>query len=191
MTSRDLTAGMLTAIGAGTVRPVLFYEGEFPAVGSPQRQFIRLHTGIGPISWNGYTWTGGGNMLSISPIEETADVQAVGFTVAITGIPASYVQFAVTSVQQGLSGKLWLGLLDANETLIADPYLLRRGKFDVSVIEADGGSCTITAQYEDRLIDLEKPRGRRYTSEDQQIDYPSDLGFEFVPSLQDLRIVWG
>ena len=41
------------------------------------------------------------------------------------------------------------------------------------------------------LIDLNRSRVRRYTNEDQQIDYPTDVGFEYVQSLQDFEIKWG
>ena len=30
-----------------------------------------------------------------------------------------------------------------------------------------------------------------YTLEDQKIDYPTDVGFEFIPDLQDKEIIWG
>ena len=30
-----------------------------------------------------------------------------------------------------------------------------------------------------------------YTNEDQKIDFTSDLGFEFIPDLQDKEITWG
>lgn len=371
MSSRDLTAGMLTAIAAGTVRPAIFYEGQFADQGSPPvAEMLRLFTGIGTIDWNGYTWTGGSDLLSFSPIKEAADVQAVGFAVTMSGLPSDKIDLALSRIRQGLPGKLWLGLFNnlstvtttfdpaaksthialsnsnltatsdgqnisglvkstlfksegqlyceftiatagaspevglanaaadvdgtnvylgkdlnsygyasngqkahssgltayaavwttgdiismlvdfdagtlsfwvngsdqgvaysgvagsfgpaaqtygtavitANyggsaftytppagyvgwtitpaDTLIADPYMLRRGKFDIAVIDRSGDSCTIQAQYEDRLIDLERPRARRYTSADQQRDYPADLGFDYVPSLQDMQILW-
>ncbi len=187
MTTRDLTSGMLTAIAAGTVRPAIFYEGIFAS--SPTND-LHLFTGIGTIDWNGYTWTGGADLLSFSPIKEAADVQAVGFSVSMSGLPAAKIDLALTKIRQGLPGKLWLGLFDAAGALIADPYMLRRGKFDIAVIDRSGDTCTIQAQYEDRLIDLERPRARRYTSADQQRDYPADVGFDFVPSLQDMQILW-
>jgi hypothetical protein len=40
------------------------------------------------------------------------------------------------------------------------------------------------------MIDLLRPKTRRYTGEDQKIDFPSDLGFDFVPELQDQQIIW-
>lgn len=190
MAERGLTAPMLAAIAARTVRPALFYEGEF-VDGSENPEFLRLWTGVGDLSWNGYTWTGGGNLLGISALEETTDLKAVGFSVTLSGMPSSLVSLALGNVRQGKPGKLWLGLFDSAGALLADPYQLKRGRFDIAPIEDDGETCTISAQYEDRLIDLERPRDRRYTHEDQQLDYPGDLGFEYVPSLQDMDIPWG
>ena len=186
MSERAFTVAMASAVQAGTVRPALFYEGEFAS-----SQFLRLWTGVGQIDWNGHTWTGGGHLLGITPLEEQRDVKAIGFTVSVSGMPSANIAIALASVRQNKPGNLWLGLFDAAGALIADPYQLRAGRFDIAVIDDDGQTCTIAAQYEDRLVDLDRARERRYTHEDQQIDWPGDLGFEYVESLQDMQIVWG
>ena len=193
MTARNLTAGMLTAIAAGTIRPAIFYEGEFVSVGSPSEvpSFTRLWTGVGTVSWNGYSWVGGGNLLSISPIDESVDLQAKGFSITMSGMPSAAIAQALNGVRQGRKGTLWLGLYDAAGVLVSDPYQLQRGKFDFSIVEDNGSTCTVTANYESQFIDLEKPRARYYTNEDQALDYPADTGFRFVPSLQQKDIVWG
>lgn len=49
----------------------------------------------------------------------------------------------------------------------------------------------IELMYEDRLVDLERPRERRYTHEDQQIRLVGDKGFDQVPELQDAQDTWG
>ncbi|MBI4290320.1 MAG: hypothetical protein HY661_02430 [Betaproteobacteria bacterium] len=162
----------------------------FDAGESPGERYVRLFTGLGTIDWNGVTWTGGGDLLAISPIEELAAVEAVGFSVTVSGIDSNDISRALNSMRQGYPGKLWLGLFDSSNQLIDDPYMLRRGKFDITVIERTGETCTIQVNYEDRLIDLERPRGGRYTSADQQARYPTDRGFDFVPSLQDMQILW-
>ena len=53
------------------------------------------------------------------------------------------------------------------------------------------GTATITLNCESRLIQLERPKNRRYTHEDQQERLTGDLGFEFVTDLQDKEIIWG
>lgn len=191
MTARDLSAGVETAIQAGVVYPALLYEGEFYSAGSPSVQYLRLWTGVGTLTWDSKTWTGGGTLLGISPLEETRDVKAVGFTVTVSGIESAKVSLALQSVRQNKPGTLWLACFNAAGALIADPYRLRDGRFDIAVIEDNGETCTIAAQYEDRTIDLDRARDRRYTHEDQQIDYPGDLGFEYVAALQDMQIMWG
>lgn len=191
MTSRDMTAGMLAAIDAEVVRPALLYDGVFSGGSPTEDQHLRLWTGVGELPWNGYTWTGGGTLIGISPIEETTNVRAIGFTVTVSGMPSDMVALALAAMKQGRPGTLYLALFDEDGELIPDPYQLQRGRLDIGVIDDDGDKCTIAAQYESRLIDLERPRERRYTSQDQQIDHPTDTGFNQVPALQDAEIQWG
>lgn len=183
--ARDLTGPVGAAMAATNCRPVIFFEGEF-ASGT-----VRLWSEVGTMEWNGQSWTGLGSLTKISTIEESADVQARGIAVELTGIPRAMIEVALNEARQGKPGKVWIGVFDDNNRLIANPYLAFSGRLDVPEIARDGTSGRIKITYESRLIDLERPRERRYTHEDQQIDYAGDLGFEFVPSLQDAKITWG
>ena len=40
-------------------------------------------------------------------------------------------------------------------------------------------------------MDGANQRERRYTPEDQKLDYPLDEGFSSVASLQDKQVAWG
>ena len=51
---------------------------------------------------------------------------------------------------------------------------------DVMTVEDDGADAQISVTAESKLIDLERSRARRYTSEDQKIDYPNDKGLDFM-----------
>lgn len=185
MSERDLTSGVAAAIQSGTVYPAVLFEGEF-ATGT-----LNLWSGLGSLSWNGKTWTGAGNLLSLSEIAEKTEIEAVGFSVGLSGLPVALISIALQSVRQGRPGTLWLACFDASGALIADPYILQRGKFDIAVIDRNGEQAAITINYESRLIDLFRARERRYTTEDQHIDYAADQGFEFVPFLQDMQLTWG
>lgn len=194
MSERGLTSAMSTAVAAGgTYRPVMFFEGEYVASGSPSNQaaYLRLFSGIGPLAWDGKTWTGGGNFLSFSKITETRDVRAVGFGVRLSGMPSDIVALALSNVRLGRAGRLWLGLYDASGSLIADPGLMQEGVLDRVSFSDSGDTGDIVAQYESRLIELNRPRARFYTPEDQRIDYPADEGLAFVASIQSgLDIAW-
>jgi len=65
------------------------------------------------------------------------------------------------------------------------------GRMDTMSIKDSGDTANISLTAESRLIDLERSRERRYTSEDQKIDYPNDKGLEFIADLQNQEIVWG
>lgn len=183
--ARALTAGVISAITAGTVRPVLFFEGGY-ASGT-----LRLWSGLGDFSWNGQTWTGVGQMLGISPVEEVSDIRAASFAVSLAGDASAILSLNLGQARQGLPGQVWIGCFDGAGALIADPFLSFAGRFDVPDILDEGERATIQARYESRLIDLDRTRERRYTDEDQRIDYPADPGFEFVTLLQDKNVIWG
>lgn len=183
--SRDLSAAFVTAIQAGTVRPVLFYEGEFST------GFLRLTSSAKDISWDGKTWVAAGLLLGIAPVEEASDIRAVSFTVSLTGDYAANLSIALGAVRQGLEGSVWLGVIDSAGSLIADPFKAFSGRLDVPDVLDEGAQCRIAVRYESRLIDLERPRERRYTHQDQQIDYGGDIGFVYVASLQDRKLMWG
>lgn len=183
--SRSGTAGFLSEIAAGSSSPVLLFEAEFSS------GWLRLWTGIGPITWNTYTWTGAGNLIGVSPVQETADLRAVGITVSLSGMPSSLISVALAQARQGKIGRVYLGFLNSSGAIVADPYLSFEGRLDVPEIADSGDDCTISISYESRLIDLDRPRERRYTGEDQRIDYPEDRGFDNVATLQDTPVVWG
>ncbi len=187
MAERDLTPDMLTAIQAGVLRPALLYEGEFVSLGATE--YLRLWTGVGSRSWDAKTWIGGGLVLGISMITEATTMQAVGFEVTLSGMPSDKISLALDSARKNKPGRLWLMLFDSVGAVIDDPYLLKRGKFDMIPIEDSGETCTITVRYEDRLLGLSIPRERRYTHEDQQLRAPGDLGFQYVQALQDAAFI--
>jgi hypothetical protein len=184
MTARALTDGMLAAIATGQVKPIFMFEGEFSG------GTVRLFTGYGTLTWGGHDWTGDGGMLRISNVQEVSELQAVNFTVSLNGQVSALAEIALAQVRRGLPGSVLLGLLNDAGALIVDPYLCFKGRADRPDILPDPNDAVIAVAYESRLIVATKNKSRRYTSEDQKIDFPADLGFDFVPALQNASIPW-
>jgi len=183
--ARSLTAAMLTALAAGTVRPCPIAEIEVAG------GFVRAWNGIGDLLFGGQNYTGLGDLAGVSPVKESSDIRANNVQFQLSGIPAAMMSTALGSVRWNKSAKLWLGLLDASEALIADPYLMFSGFTDVPAIEESGATARISISAESRLVDLKRSRVRTYTPEDQRRDYPADKGFDFVAGLQDAQIIFG
>lgn len=182
---RTMTPALEAELIARDVRPALFFEGEFAS------GFVRFWSGLGDVSWNGQTWTGAGNLIGFGGVEEGGDVIARGTQISLSGVPSSLVSAVITDARQGLPGRLWVALLAADRTVIADPVLAFLGRLDVPTISDGAETCTVTITYESRLIDLNRPRELRYTHEAQQQLYPGDMGFQYVTTIQDKDLPWG
>ncbi|WP_299945366.1 hypothetical protein [uncultured Ruegeria sp.] len=183
--TRNLTAAIEAELQEQVLRPHLFFEAEFPS-GS-----IYLWTGAGTIEWNSQTWTGAGNLIGISDIVETSEIVSRGMTVSLSGVPVDLISLVIGDVQQGLPGKVYVGLLDEVGEVIADPVESFAGRLDVPEIVDGAETCVISISYKNRMIDLQTPREFRYTHESQKVFFPTDKGFEFVTSLQDKEVSWG
>ena len=187
--SRTLTSGMLGVTTADIVRPAYFVRMIFDSGESPN--VLNIWNGIGDLSYGGNTYTGTGDLLSISQITETADIQASGINVSLAGVKSSLIVIAKDHEYQGRPLTVSLGAFDASGSLIADPVIVFSGFMDTMTISESGQYSTISIAVENKLISFERSKVRRYTAEDQKIDHPTDKGFEFVTAIVQKEIIWG
>ena len=183
--TRSLGSNFDTALTADVVRPFFAIDLDFDDGN------LRVWTGYGDLTIGGETYLGGGDIMSISELEETGEIRANGVSIGFTALPSSIISSALNQNYQGRTMTLYFGTLDASGSIIDTPYIAFRGQMDVMNISESGDSAQITINGESRLIDLDVPRVRRYTSEDQKIDFPTDRGLEYIADLQDKEIVWG
>lgn len=187
------TVGVIfTATGAGS--------GSGIASESPAE--LNLWSGVGDLTYDSETYTGVGDLLNISAVTETSDMQASGINVTLTGVKSSLVVIAKDHEYQGRAITVMLGAFDASGDLVADPTVIFAGFMDTMTISESGQTSTISIACENKLIAFERAKVRRYTAEDQKIDYPLklangdpnpnyDAGFEFVTAIQNKDIIWG
>lgn len=211
--TRGLPSDISDALDAQSVRP--FFAVEF-LFDSPNE--LRLWTGLGELTIDGDTYTGAGSMMQVSEVQETTDIAAKGASITLSGIPSSLLTLAYSEPYQGRVCKIKFGLLgegvDSGSFLLinATDYLLIDdsggrldissdgpasmfdlfiGRMDVMTVAEGPETSTIALTIESKLIDLKRPRIRRYTDANQQSRFPGDLAFEFVTRLQDESLSWG
>ena len=173
-------------------------DAAFASGNVPLLLLVKLNFASGPlyatnagcvIGWNGYTWLP--NLLGeIDAITEGATLEANGVGFGLSGISATLLATAMSEYYQGRLAQLWVAPLTDQYQVIADPVLVYVGKMDTATITM-GSTAAISMTTENRFIDLDRARVRRFNSEDQAIDYPNDRGFDFVPSLVEANIKWG
>lgn len=183
--TRSLSSAMQDVTTATLVRPIILVEAEFDS------SDVLMWSGTGDLTWDSKTWTGTGQLLRVDAMEESVEMRAVGTTVTLSGIPSELLSLALQEDYQGRTLTVYLGAFDDSGTVIASPVVVFKGRMDVMTISEAGDTASIQVNVENRLIDFERARERRFTSEDQKIDYPDDKGFEFVSTIQDKEIVWG
>ena len=182
--SRNLTTAVQNELAASELQPFFAIKLAFDSGD------VRVWTGYNDITVASETYIGGGQLLSISPIEETVEIAARGVNLALNGINSSLVSVALTESYQGRSAKVYLGVISSG-AVVSDPYLVFDGRMDVMTIEDAGDTANISLSAESRLIDLERARVRRYTNNDQQNQFAGDTSLRFVADLQDKEIAWG
>jgi hypothetical protein len=172
-------------------------------------------TGLGDTTIDGITYIGTGNLMQISSIQETAEIQAAGATLTFSGIPADLLSLALSVPYQGRIGKIKFGLIDADNNLLqletAFNMLLESGidiglesvdqsnvlvdmfvgYMDQMNIDESPDTATISLSLESKLLDLDKPVIRRYNNESQKALFPNDKAFEFLNDLQGKDLSWG
>jgi hypothetical protein len=175
---RGLTSNMQAETAKKVVRPAVFYQGEFVS------GTVYLWSGVGTRTWNGHDWLGAGQLAGLSAISESGGMNADGLVCTLSGIPNDLLTKALSELRHSKKATLWLACLDANDAIVTDPFQLFSGVVDAAVVRRGRKSSTIAITYENRSIDG-RARSRRYTNEDQQIDFPGDTGLKYINDLQD------
>ena len=146
---RDITSGFQTEIEAQTLTPILLFKGEFDSGD------LNFWTGYGDLVWGGDTYNGSGDLIKIASVEETSQLQANNVTFELSGIKQSILSIILSEQIQGRPVSCWFGVLDSSLAVVADPYMIFKGKVDVATerISDDGTEATVLLSCESDLIE--------------------------------------
>jgi hypothetical protein len=187
--ARNLTELVRQAVGAKRLAPAFLCRMDFAS--GP----LRVWSGAGDLEWNGDTFTGVGSYGGVSAVEETKKASANGIELSLSGVPSNLVNLAMADHYRGRRIRLWMALFDTDGggqfAMMDNPIQIFGGRMDTMRISDSGDTSRIVVSCESRLIDMERPRERRYADADQQELYPGDRGFEYVASLADKEVLWG
>jgi hypothetical protein len=200
---RQMDPAMLAAIQSNLILPGILFTATF------QTGPVYLWSGYGSFAWNGQTWQGIGSMGDVSVIEEGTTVEARGVTVTLSGFDANLLNLVLNEFKLGAPAALYLAMFGGTigqsshygtatygqsiyaVGLLADPIPIWAGRTDQAHISVGGTTASIQLNCESRLLDMNQSVARRYTNDDQRLDYPQDRGLEFVYSIVETTINWG
>jgi|TARA_Y100000033_G_scaffold47932_1_gene54090 hypothetical protein len=152
---------------------------------------VFVWTGIGDFTdSDNNTYTGAGELLSISNIEESKELQSTNLTISISGLSAEVYDAVTTENMQNRLVTLRLFFFHPDTMAEIENVILFKGRIDGITI-TDGDSFSIIFSCENKLVDLTRPKNLLYTPETQEYLYTGDKGLEFVPEIQEQQLFWG
>jgi hypothetical protein len=184
----DASGQFISMIATPYVKPAIFVDiGTINPLNT-----IYVWSGVGDGILGGNTYQGVGQFGMISSIEEGSSVQARGIELSLSGLDPTLLTEVMTDYQQGLPVKVYLALCDLGSGQPVSAITSFSGRTDQPSITVGGDTATITIACESRLIDMNTTSSfRRYTNEDQQIEYPGDLAFAQQNAIQQQTLYWG
>lgn len=183
--ARTLPAALSSELNADELKPFYAVELSFDSAD------LRFWTGYNDIIANGQSWMGSGTILSFSQTAENTDLSADGMTLTFSGLESAIVAIVLGENYRGRIARVYLGALDSTNQPVSDMYQIFAGRMDVMTLQENGATATVSINLENVLIDLDRPRSRKLTNEEQIKRYPGDNSLNGVAQLQDRQIAWG
>lgn len=189
---RNLSPAIVSAVAATQKRIAWFIEIVF------ESSTVYAWSGLGAITPAGPAWDPGatfpygqqfigvGWLGKISSLPQNTEMTAENMRLTLSGIPSTLAGDAINSVRLFGSVTLWMAFLDQNNNVIPDPLQMWQGATDVPTLSDGADTCTLDITVENSLLALNQSSNRRYTTLDQQLDFPGDAGFDFLSAMQDL-----
>lgn len=183
--SRGLASTNITASQAAHVIPVLFVEIVFDS------QTLRIHDHVGPITWGGNTFLGGGAFVEMSPIEESDDRTPYRVWMRLNALNQAIVDEALGTEVYQRPATVYLGFLNEHGALVADPDEWDSFWCDNFEFHFGEDVSTITLNAESDLARDQIANGLMFSDGDQQKLFSGDTGFQFLAQMVDARVYWG
>lgn len=204
--SRDIGLFTVAELSKEVIAPFFAVEIDFDD--AP----LYVWSGYGDLVVDDKTYLGVGQLLNISSVVETTEMEASGATLTMSGIPSTFLALALQEPYQGRECRIYFGLVLGSRNILQESgsYLLLEdgsriltedsgvtlteifsGELDQMTISEEAETSTVAVTAENVLIKLERPVVRRFSNEDQKSRFPDDLGLEYVAGLQDKELYWG
>lgn len=203
--SRELAPLVLGELSRAVLEPFFTVELDFDS--GP----LYMWTGYGNLIIGDKTYIGAGQLLNISSVSETTEMEAKGATITVSGIPSSFLSVALQEPYQGRECRIFFAvtvgeelqlesgdfiLTEAGDIILTEDSGVQltevfSGELDQMNIEESAETAVVSVTAENVLVKLERPVVRRFSDQDQKSRFPNDKGLEFVAGLQDKEILWG
>ena len=174
LATNDIKPFHLLTIGFST--PVNFTDCGFPLTSA--------------ISGSSVTYSSSSFIIGVSDFTEEIDVTKSTITISLSGADQSFISTVLNENITNDTVTIFRGLLDDNNSIIADPFLLYKGNIENFSINESTKDSVVNISVVSHWADFEKKNGRKTNNTSQQRFFSTDVGMEFS-SQTVLDIKWG
>ncbi len=180
---RILHADVLAALSASNVGYMFMVDLHLDS------DHLAFNSTLATRTHNSVTYVGAGNLGSVGEVTEGSDLNPGGCEISLSGINTALMSVILGEEYLNRPGKVYAALLDESNQIIGDPFIYFDGLID-SLSVTYSKTATITVSLKDRLVAWNRAKVKLWTHEEQQAQYPGDLGLEFVNAIADRDITW-
>jgi hypothetical protein len=185
--TRALTTAIKNALATNDIKPFHLLTINFA---TPVNFTDSTYSLTSSVSGTSVTYSPSSFIIGISDFSEEIDVTKSSVTISLSGANQTFISTVLNENIANRSVTIHRGLLDSNNAIISDPFLLYKGNIENFAINENTKSSVVNLSVVSHWADFEKKNGRKTNNTSQQRFFNTDVGMDFS-SQTVLDIKWG
>jgi hypothetical protein len=185
--ARTLTTAVKNELLTGQIRPIHLIEIGFS---TPVYLTDNSFDLTSSISGTSRTYTSSAFLVGGSSFEEQTDITKTSLSLSLSGADTTFISTVLNENVVNDTVEIYRGLLDSNNSIIADPILLYSGNIDTFEIAETETQSNVKLIIVSHWADFDKKSGRKTNNASQQRFFSTDVGMDYS-SETVLDIKWG
>ena len=145
---------------------------------------------VSDISGPSQTYLSSGVLLDVTNVQESAGINLSRLNLTLTGVDQTYISLALNNNITHNNVNIYRALLDASNTIIANPFLLYKAFINGYEIIDNNNTATIKLDIESHFANASQINGRITNNKTQQRFFINDTFFKYSDQIFN-DIQWG
>ena len=185
--TRNLTSSIKTALATNDIRPFHLLTIGFS---TPVNFTDSTYSLTSSISGSSVTYSPSSFIIGVSDFTEEIDVTKSTLNISLSGADQTFISTVLNENVTNDEVTIFRGLLNTDNSIIADPFLLYKGNIENFAINENTKQSVVNLSVVSHWADFEKKNGRKTNNTSQQRFFSTDVGMNFS-SQTVLDIKWG